>query len=169
MDTPLAATLEDVPSIWRLIQRCTAQLNQHSIYQWDNTYPTLAILEEDIAFGHAYLVRGAHGMAAAYFALSPKADDGYAYRIDWYAPPPSFWMLHRLCVHPGCQRQGWARALISLAERTTKALGIPCLMLTVFEENTPALRIYQSLGYRPCGQMTFEPHGPLAYTLYKPL
>ncbi|WP_369214493.1 GNAT family N-acetyltransferase [Streptomyces flavofungini] len=54
--------------------------------------------------------------------------------------------------------RGHGRSLMLLAEAQTRAAGKHSLALNVFAGNTPALRLYESLGYEP-----------LSYHLYKPL
>jgi ribosomal protein S18 acetylase RimI-like enzyme len=49
------------------------------------------------------------------------------------------------------RRQGLGRALLGEAERLCLAAGVPTLGLQVFTENTAALRLYTSLGYRTTG------------------
>ncbi|MFD0358936.1 GNAT family N-acetyltransferase, partial [Streptomyces sp. NPDC127110] len=45
--------------------------------------------------------------------------------------------------------RGYGRDLMLLAERTAVAAGHRTLALHVFTANTPALRLYESMGYRP--------------------
>ncbi|MFF3764036.1 GNAT family N-acetyltransferase [Streptomyces sp. NPDC001922] len=47
--------------------------------------------------------------------------------------------------------QGHGRSLMLLAERECRAAGAARLGLNVFVDNTPALRLYESLGYAPTG------------------
>ncbi|MBT2493153.1 GNAT family N-acetyltransferase [Streptomyces sp. ISL-96] len=54
--------------------------------------------------------------------------------------------------------QGLGRALLLLAERKALAAGTERIGLNVFADNTPALRLYESLGYEP-----------VSYHLYKQL
>ncbi|MBT2399125.1 GNAT family N-acetyltransferase [Streptomyces sp. ISL-100] len=54
--------------------------------------------------------------------------------------------------------QGLGRALLLLAEREALAAGTERIGLNVFADNTPALRLYESLGYEP-----------VSYHLYKQL
>ncbi|MFF9865769.1 GNAT family N-acetyltransferase [Streptomyces sp. NPDC013953] len=44
--------------------------------------------------------------------------------------------------------KGYGRALMLLAERTARDRGLDVIALHVFADNTPALRLYESLGYR---------------------
>ncbi|WP_282693606.1 GNAT family N-acetyltransferase [Streptomyces sp. CC208A] len=65
--------------------------------------------------------------------LEPGVSAGYVYDIE-----------------VGAERrgQGYGRALMLLAERVTREAGETLLGLHVFTGNTPAIRLYESLGYR---------------------
>ncbi|WP_418956032.1 GNAT family N-acetyltransferase [Streptomyces tritici] len=65
--------------------------------------------------------------------LAPGVHGGYVYDVH---------------VAPEHRGLGLGRALMLLAERTTAEAGDRLLGLHVFAENTPALRLYDSLGYR---------------------
>ncbi|MGW7053722.1 N-acetyltransferase family protein [Streptomyces sp. NPDC054887] len=54
--------------------------------------------------------------------------------------------------------QGLGRALLLLAERQALAAGLDRMGLNVYADNTPALRLYESLGYEP---VTYHLHKPL--------
>jgi GNAT superfamily N-acetyltransferase len=52
-------------------------------------------------------------------------------------------------VEPAHRGRGHGRAAMLAAEQATRAAGARSLGLNVFTGNTPALRLYESLGYRP--------------------
>lgn len=56
--------------------------------------------------------------------------------------------VYDVAVVPGHRGQGHGRSLMLLAERTALASGARTLGLHVHEGNTPARRLYESLGYR---------------------
>jgi GNAT superfamily N-acetyltransferase len=60
-------------------------------------------------------------------------------------------------VHPAHRGHGHGRALMLAAERECLASGVPVLGLNVFTANTPALRLYESLGYRSTDHHFFKP------------
>ncbi|MFB7583400.1 GNAT family N-acetyltransferase [Streptomyces hydrogenans] len=66
-------------------------------------------------------------------ALEPGVNAGYVYDIE-----------------VGAERRGrgYGRALMLVAERVTREAGETLLGLHVFAGNTPAIRLYESLGYR---------------------
>ncbi|MET9960145.1 GNAT family N-acetyltransferase [Streptomyces sp. NPDC006326] len=67
----------------------------------------------------------------------------------WLAPNEEGAYVYDVAVAPEHRGRGHGRALMLLAERTALASGHRVLGLHVFSGNTPALRLYESLGYRP--------------------
>jgi ribosomal protein S18 acetylase RimI-like enzyme len=60
-------------------------------------------------------------------------------------------------VAEGHRGHGHGRTLMHLAERECLAAGVRVLGLNVFVENTPAMRLYASLGYRTTLQHLYKP------------
>ncbi|HEY9372971.1 GNAT family N-acetyltransferase [Streptomyces sp.] len=58
------------------------------------------------------------------------------------------WYVYDVLVAAGQRGHGYGRALMLLAERVAREAGETLLGLHVFAGNTPALRLYDSLGYR---------------------
>lgn len=84
--------------------------------------------------GITFAVLEAAGAPVGHVWLAPHGEGSYVYDIE---------------VDPGHRGRGYGRDLMLLAERTALAEGHRVLALQVFAGNTPALRLYESLGYRP--------------------
>ncbi|MFJ7588661.1 GNAT family N-acetyltransferase [Streptomyces sp. NPDC097617] len=84
--------------------------------------------------GATFVVLEAAGVPVGHVWLAPRAEGSYIYDIEVRAE------------HRG---RGHGRDLMLLAERAALAEGHRLLALQVFAGNTPALRLYRSLGYRP--------------------
>ena len=54
-----------------------------------------------------------------------------------------------VAVHPDCRRKGIARSLITTAIQSAE--GLDSVFLEVRESNTPAIRLYESLGFERIG------------------
>ncbi|MFE0691547.1 GNAT family N-acetyltransferase [Streptomyces xiamenensis] len=72
----------------------------------------------------------------------PYGADGYVYAVE---------------VAEAHRGQGHGRALLREAERLTTAAGGELLGLSVLTDNTPARRLYDSLGYRPVALRLHKP------------
>lgn len=57
------------------------------------------------------------------------------------------WLYH-VAVHRDERRRGIGRALVAETESRLRALGCPKLNLLVWDDNTWAMRFWESLGYR---------------------
>ncbi|WP_330295466.1 GNAT family N-acetyltransferase [Streptomyces sp. NBC_00503] len=66
----------------------------------------------------------------------------------WVAPSGEASYVFDVAVAEEHRGRGYGRGLMLLAERTALAAGHRVLALHVFTDNTPALRLYESLGYR---------------------
>ena len=50
------ATMEEVPAIWEIILQAKAQMYREGKHQWDENYPTVPILENDVRRGWGYVL-----------------------------------------------------------------------------------------------------------------
>ncbi|MEE1794162.1 GNAT family N-acetyltransferase [Streptomyces sp. BE308] len=81
------------------------------------------LVHEDEVVGHVWVARR---------ETRPGETVGYVYDVE---------------VRTGHRGKGYGRALMRLAEDITREAGFDRLGLHVFAANTPALRLYESLGY----------------------
>ncbi|MEE1797459.1 MULTISPECIES: GNAT family N-acetyltransferase [unclassified Streptomyces] len=93
------------------------------------------------------------GLATPGVSFTVLAHEGAAVGHVWVAPrevrpgrPGSY--VYDVEVAEEQRGKGYGRALMLLAERVALEAGPPLLGLHVFTTNTPALRLYTSLGYR---------------------
>ena len=61
-------------------------------------------------------------------------------------------IIHHMCVHPDCRRQGIASALIRELLRRAEALGLAFVTLEVRAGNAPAAALYGGFGFEPVGR-----------------
>jgi len=56
-------------------------------------------------------------------------------------------VIHTLVVHPNCLSQGVGKGLMDFALRYAKKSDMRSIRLDVYENNTPAIRLYEACGY----------------------
>ncbi|MEU8778253.1 GNAT family N-acetyltransferase [Streptomyces sp. NPDC048606] len=86
--------------------------------------------------GTAFTVLEVSGVPVGHVWTGPRGEDAYVYDV---------------AVAEEHRGRGHGRALMLLAEGVALAAGRRRLGLHVFAGNTPALRLYEALGYRPTG------------------
>jgi ribosomal protein S18 acetylase RimI-like enzyme len=87
-------------------------------------------------------------LVAGHFLFTVVADDEDAGWL-WLGPSPDggSWWIWDLAVHPSHRGRGIGRATMLLAEEFARSQGATTMRLNVFGYNTPAIRLYDSLGY----------------------
>lgn len=60
-------------------------------------------------------------------------------------------VIHTFAVHPKALQQGIGRALLRFAVEEGKRRQMMSLRLDVWEKNFPAMALYESEGFQPCG------------------
>ena len=139
-------------SAWAIIEASKAALARAGIRQWDDTYPTRAVVESDIAKGTLYVLEEA-GVTLACITLDPIQDPAYA-RLAWTMPEPAL-VVHRLCVDPTARGRGLAGELMSFAEKFAREHGYRSIRLDAFSANPHALALYRGRGYSDVGEVFF--------------
>ncbi|MEU6659384.1 GNAT family N-acetyltransferase [Streptomyces sp. NPDC046821] len=105
---------------------------------------------------HEALLGGGLGTPDA--ALSVLEADGEVVGTLWVALGGERAYVYDVEVAAGQRGRGHGRSLMLLAEAEARAAGLTRIGLNVFAGNTPALRLYESLGYRAT---LFHLHKPL--------
>jgi len=67
--------------------------------------------------------------------------------------------VYSMAVHPDCRRQGYGTMLLDRCLETLRAEGVASVCLEVAEENIPAIRLYESMGFTPGKRLT-DYYGP---------
>ena len=77
--------------------------------------------------------------------------------VPWSIPaaPEAVAVIHTLCIHPDRAGRGLARQMVSFCEEEARRQGKTVMRLDTWEGNTPANRMYPTLGYRFAGAAEF--------------
>lgn len=84
--------------------------------------------------------------------LNHKAEDAY-HQVEWLfeSDYSDVLVVHTLAVHPEFRQQGIARQLLEFAEQYGRKNQIKSIRLDTFEQNMPAIKLYEKLDYRYIG------------------
>jgi GNAT superfamily N-acetyltransferase len=146
---------DDLPRLADLLRACVAAMRNRGIDQWDDVYPTEATLRADIMAGSLYVAAAPGTPIAGAFTVDRREEPEYA-TVAWRLVGRPVSVVHRLMIHPTCQRRGLGRHLMTLAEIAARRAGCGALRLDAFTGNEPSLRLYAKLGYDEVGQVRFR-------------
>ena len=156
--------LEELLSLYRTV---ADHMEQNGSDQWHwGDYPNEEIIREDVALGRMYVLRSDVRIVAA-VALIAKQDPEYE-TISWTCGirPAVF---HRLAIHPEYQGLGIGADVLDDVHQLLRRGGFDCVRCDTYIKNTRAIRLYEKMGFRFCGNMKWD-DGPRTYVCYdKPL
>ena len=147
------AQTADMQAVYAVFRDAIEDMNARGIPQWDELYPTRAILDDDLAKGQLFVGEAETGVVGA-VVLNEVCDPMYA-NGQWEGKG-SYVIVHRLCISPAAQGVGVGRGLMSAVEAWAKAHGYTEIRLDAFSLNPQALHMYDWLGYVKRGEANWR-------------
>lgn len=166
-------TGQDVGELAALYDALNDYLESHVNYPgWrKGVYPTREDAVRGVEEG-ALFVAVEKGRIADSFLLRHKPEEGYA-AVDWRVDLPysRIFVLYTLAVHPDFLGRGTGREMVRFALKYAAGAGMQAVRLDVYEKNTPAIRLYESLGFSHVGtvDLGYGAYGLEQFRLYQKL
>ena len=143
------ATKEQIKEVFSVFSAAINNMENQGIHQWDEIYPDLPTITEDIAKNQMYIGMIDEKIAVC-FVLSEECDEEYK-NGKWQWPDSKFCVIHRLCVNPKFQNQGIATQTMEYIEKLCKEAGYDSIRLDCFTENPYSRKLYDKAGYSVVG------------------
>ena len=147
------ANSQDLNAVMNLIRSCTCYMEAQEIHQWDEIYPDESTIKNDIGKQQLYLLKDT-GYICGIIALNEFQEPQYK-NISWKFQGKTL-VVHRLAIEPSCQRKGYARMLMQFAHKLAIEQQYETIRLDAFVHNPAAVALYEKLGYRMAGTVTFR-------------
>jgi len=153
MTTIRLARLEELETVYSLVQDAIRHMDDQGIPQWDDIYPTKAILNADIENQQMYLIE-VEGRVAGLTVINEDQSAEYA-GVAWRYDGRAL-VVHRLTIRPGYQRRKLASYLMDFVEEMAADKEYDCIRLDTFTRNPAAFAMYENRGYRKAGIVRFR-------------
>jgi len=134
---------KDLPRLQEIYRELVHDLDSQGIQIWDEAYP-MEFFRIDMEKQRLWLLEQ-DGEPLGALALC-KTDPGKKF-IHWPRPEAPALYLARLGVALAHRGKGLGRELMTLAADVARNQGAEFLRLFVADCNTPAIKLYESLGY----------------------
>ncbi len=144
-----AGSPQDIHALLALVHDCVEAMRAAGIEQWDEVYPNLEIIKEDITAGTLDVLcedDNIIGCITVDAKLDPMWQD-----LNWSFESERASAVHRLMIHPSKQGLGHAKRLMLHAEAVAQTKGSRSIWLDSFLQNPAAMALYAKLGYRQTG------------------
>lgn len=145
---------DNLTEIFEVFSEGIKEMLANGIYQWDEVYPSIEDLENDLENEELYVGKS-EGDIGVVFVLNQDFDEQYQ-NGKWVLETEDYMVIHRLCVHPKFQNRGLGKKTLLHIEEILKSEGIKSIRLDAYTMNPFALRMYNSLGYSVVGEANWR-------------
>ncbi|MCT4581702.1 MAG: GNAT family N-acetyltransferase [Flavobacteriales bacterium] len=157
----------EAEEVLKVYHSCVCQHQKKGFNQWDENYPNLPIVLNDIK--NKWLFGGyvANKLVAV---IAITEDEPIEYQtVKWSLDSAPYYIIHRLCVAESWLRKGYAKQLMSFAEDYANLKGRKSIRLDTYSLNEGALLFYKKIGYRKTGVVNFPKKTASNYTCFEKL
>lgn len=158
---------EDAVWIADIFKRCTDEMLQKGIRQWDYTYPLVSHVLKDVLNDSAY-VMDVEGIIAATITMDLHQDVQYR-GIHWHIHDLNPMVIHRLAVAPEYQGKGIAACLCNFAEQVAREWPCRSIRLDAYSLNGASNHLYNRLGYKRAAGYCYFHNNPVPFYCYDKL
>ncbi|WP_029038050.1 GNAT family N-acetyltransferase [Salinimicrobium xinjiangense] len=159
------AQLEDLASIKKLTEACAQSMQEKGIFQWNEYYPSLEKLQEDISNEELFVLEE-KAQLQGIIVLTPNMDKEYI-SVDWLTPNKNNLYVHRLATNPRNWGSGKGRKLMDFAENFAREKGYSSVRLDTFSQNERNQKFYEVRGYKRLGNIYFPKQSEHPFYCYE--
>lgn len=136
------AEIKNIDEIILLLREVIERLNSINLPLWNDEYPSLELMKEDIVSGGGRIV--VHDDQIIAYAHIGDSIEEYGKNVFIH---DNLYSISRLMVRSGYENQGVATYLIKKIEEEVKSLNRPGLGIMVHPINKKAIKLYEKLGF----------------------
>ncbi|MGN5953684.1 GNAT family N-acetyltransferase [Sphingobacterium lactis] len=150
------AVMSEAEAIWGIIQQAIQKRKEEGSDQWQNGYPNLKVIQEDIEAGYAYVHVDENNHVYGYLALIFDVEPAYE-DIDgkWLTDWP-YAVVHRIAVNQEPYVKGQASSMMEKIEPICLENGYQTIKVDTNFDNVGMLRVFEKLGYTYCGEVNLR-------------
>ena len=147
------ATKNDLKAVFTLLGRCKDNLVGQGIFQWDDKYPNIECLKNDIYKGSLAKLTISNQLIGV-ISFDDVQEPEYS-TVNWQSNSEPIAIIHRLAVDPLFQSKGFAKKLMHFTEKSISDFGFRTIRLDAYSGNEMLLGFYSKLHYKTVGSILF--------------
>lgn len=148
--------LDDVDNVMEIIKQAQAYFKEQGIDQWQNNYPNVEVISEDIANGHSYVLVKDNNIIAT-VAVSFDGEKTYEsiYEGEWITNG-EFAVIHRIAVDNNYKGLGISSEIIKHIEKLCLDRRVGSIKADTHEENLSMQKLLKKNDFKYCGIIYLE-------------
>jgi GNAT superfamily N-acetyltransferase len=156
------ATIANIPIIWEILQQAIERRKNDGSDQWQNGYPNLQTVHEDISKGWGYVLEE-NQTILAYAAIIFEIEPAYTAIQGRWLTEGKYVVVHRVATSDKSKGKGIATQLFRMVEDIALQNKVYSIKVDTNFDNIPMLKILEKLGYTYCGEVFFRGSARKAY------
>ena len=136
----------DLPQLMKLFQEARSTIAQLGIDQWQNGYPSEAVIAEDIAQGISYVVEQEGAIIGTFVIVDTEPTYDRIYEGQWAVD--DYLAIHRVAVKVASRGTGVADGIIRYGAEQTQKAGRHALRIDTHRGNLPMRRMLEKQGFQ---------------------
>jgi len=152
----------DVERIWQIILQAKEQMRLRNSLQWQDGYPTVESITNDIGKNYGYVL-SCEDVVIAYAAVVYDGELAYNnIQGNWLSDYP-YVVVHRVAVADEMKRQGIATLFMQKIEEMSREKGIRSFRVDTNFDNLYMHKILAKLGFTYCGEVFYDKNQRMAF------
>lgn len=143
---------EEIPEIWKILQQSIDRRKNDGSTQWQDGYPNISTVENDIEKGFNYVLT-LDGKIIATAALIFNDEPTYDVIDGAWLTDGDFLVVHRVGVSDTVAGKGFATRFFEIFEEFAKEKEVYSIKVDTNFDNLAMLKILEKLGYAYCGEI----------------
>lgn len=152
------ASSHDIPALDALFAEARMTIAALGIDQWQNGYPSLAVIGEDVSLGRACVI-DVEGCVVGTFVLITDGEPTYDRIYDgaWRTGDGDDYVaIHRVAVSVKRRGSGISTAILDYAQEVARQLSRSSLRIDTHRGNVVMRRMLEKHGFVHCGSIYLE-------------
>lgn len=141
--------------IWEIIQFAIDTRRKDGSKQWQDGYPNLSSIEDDIDRGYAYVIEHDE-CVVLYAAIIFDGEPAYEKLEGNWLTNEHYVVLHRVAISKTFRGKGVAQQFFQMVEALCLEKNIYSIKVDTNFDNLAMLRILEKLNYSYCGEVYFR-------------
>ncbi len=146
-------------TVLNFIEQAKAHLKTQGIDQWQQGYPNLEAVLQDVAERNAWFMT-VDGTPVGYLCLAWEGEPIYATLDGAWLQNGAYVVVHRFTVGAAYRGKGYATAAFAAVEEVCRQSGIPAMRVDTHSHNTEMQRVLEKAGFTLCGTVHYPTSGP---------
>ena len=159
------AKITELQKIKALTEACAAAMIGKGIYQWNEHYPSLEKLKNDILRSELFVIEESRNLLGI-IVITETMDEEYL-PIPWLSKSRNNIYIHRLATHPNVWGQGYAQKLMDFAEDFARTGNYESVRLDTFSKNCRNQKFYETRGYQKLDSIYFPKQSEHPFYCYE--